>query len=165
MPVAILIKFHCPSITKGVVPACLSDGGFLYNFRRHSVLPVINALAIKMAEQSDHISRIIDTVLKAAEGDHSVRVDTHDKDDELKPLCHAINKMVETMPKQVAGCRQVEEQLLQSLKMEAIGQLAGDVAHDFNNMFSFIFGYSELIKSSLPASNPLLKDVFWKNMK
>jgi PAS domain S-box-containing protein len=77
-------------------------------------LAVINVLAIKMAEKSNHIRRIIDTVLKAAEGDHFVRIDTHDKDDELKPLCHAINKMVETMDKHAAGCKKVEVNLKKS---------------------------------------------------
>ncbi len=51
--------------------------------------------------------------------------------------------------------RRIEEQLNQTQKLESIGQLAGGVAHDFNNMLAVILGRTQLIMRKLPAQDPL----------
>jgi len=48
----------------------------------------------------------------------------------------------------------LQEQLYQSQKIEAIGRLAGGVAHDFNNMLSIIIGNAELIDDRLGPTSP-----------
>ncbi len=59
-----------------------------------------------------------------------------------------------TMGFDIAARRHVEDQLRQAQKIEAIGRLAGGVAHDFNNIVAVIVGYGELAQAQLGPGHP-----------
>ena len=71
----------------------------------------------------------------------------------LVPAVHRAMQEVEERTER----QRLEEEFIQAQKMEGVGQLAGGVAHDFNNILAVIMGYSDLIMSELGPASPLQK--------
>jgi signal transduction histidine kinase/CheY-like chemotaxis protein len=69
--------------------------------------------------------------------------------DEIGKLAAAFNTMAESLQSREAEKGNLEQQLRQAHKMEAIGTLAGGVAHDFNNILSTIEGYALLLRDNV----------------
>ena len=66
--------------------------------------------------------------------------------DEINLVGHTIEKMTSSLIESDQERKSMEELLFQSRKMEAVGQLAGGVAHDFNNMLAGIIGAASLLE-------------------
>ncbi|MEA2059518.1 MAG: ATP-binding protein [Thermodesulfobacteriota bacterium] len=66
-------------------------------------------------------------------------------------------KCVYCVARDVTERNHLEDQLLQSQKLEAIGTLAGGIAHDFNNILMAIQGYTSLVRTSFKPGSPQYK--------
>ena len=59
----------------------------------------------------------------------------------------------------ISPYRLLEEQLIQSQKMEALGQLTGGIAHDFNNLLAVILGNLDLLYDNAGLSQPAKRHI------
>ena len=72
----------------------------------------------------------------------------------VTPTTYRGNDAILGFSMDITGHKELEKQLQQAQKMEAVGRLAGGVAHDFNNMLGAIIGYTEMLMNHLDPNEP-----------
>lgn len=82
---------------------------------------------------------------------HVVRVPVHDVDGGVIGVMRSARDITEM--------KRVQEQLIQSQKLESIGKLAGGVAHEINTPLGIILGYAQLLKEDFPADGQEHQDL------
>jgi PAS domain S-box-containing protein len=77
------------------------------------------------------------------------------------PVRNANNEIVQVVAlnEDITARKQLEERLRRAQKLEAVGQLAGGIAHNFNNMLTAIMGYTGLSLEALPSDHPIRPDL------
>lgn len=106
----------------------------------------------------DGIPVIAEDVLPTPEGElrhfNTVLFPLYDANGQLSSI-GGVSQDVTAAHHAAAERAAMEERLQQAQKMEAVGRLAGGVAHDFNNMLGVILGYADLALESSPAGSGL----------
>ena len=98
------------------------------------------------------LERLASATRHLEKGDFEFQIPVVGKD-EVADLTLAFEEMRKSL-------RQSREGLLRSARLEAVGRLAGGVAHDFNNLVMIIKGYSDLLlDSATPQAKPYLEEI------
>jgi len=95
-------------------------------------------------EESDITEAQMDKILRVS------AIPLRDRAGNIEGAIHVMRNITER--------KRLEDELLQAQKLEAIGRLAGGVAHDLNNILGVIMGYSELIRERIPEEQHTLRD-------
>lgn len=136
----------------------------VYGLEKGTPIDMHTALDLVHPEDRDDLLAVWDSSLKnQSTYSHEHRIVTPNNEIKYVWEFAEISYDDEQNPRMLAGCTQditerknaefdrtsLQNQLMQTQKMESIGHLAGGVAHDFNNMLGAMLGYTELLKQTV----------------
>ncbi len=101
---------------------------------------------------------------KLGNGNLGVRVSISSRNDEIDQFAMSFNKMAAALERHMTEGKKAEEaheklelQLRHAQKMEVVGQLAGGLAHDFNNIVSAMMGFASICQIEMKEDDPSFK--------
>jgi signal transduction histidine kinase/CheY-like chemotaxis protein len=134
------------------------DRATLYVKHVSRLLLIVGAIVILFASTAvffisrtftQPLDELLEGVRALGAGDFSYALHKTGKD-EVAELTTAFDSMR-------CGLQQSQDRLVTSARLEAVGQLAGGVAHDFNNLITVIKGYADLLSAHLSPDDPIVK--------
>ena len=103
------------------------------------------------------IDQLIQHTMRIARGDYEDSLVLSDRNDEMDALTIAVKMMTDDIKAAIGEITDLQEKVHRLKKMEALGLLAGGVAHDLNNVLSGLVSYPDLLLLKLSTDSPLYK--------
>lgn len=109
--------------------------------------------------KESYAEQIQDINLELAQLNTALEDRVNERTIELIELNDQLQQNITKIENAARANKELQERLLRSQKMEALGLLAGGVAHDLNNVLSGIVSYPDLLLMDIPEGSPLRKPI------
>lgn len=152
---------HAVAVCKTSGEIIIFNDKFKENFLKKS------ASSLNIKDLMPQIKESFDFIVKNSE-ESQEKIEIKINDETKKELFYKIsissvkifgNFKIILSAEDITAEKKLEEEFYQAQKMEALGRLAGGVAHDFNNILSVILGYATFLFENLSDDSPYKEDI------